>query len=285
MNISAGILNQLSTLQTGTSIRTELEKTIAYTEKEIWLLNDELIRYYLNDTIDINPMDSVIVILKEENRQKMKCQQLSAEIKAGKLSDAEATIDTMKAANGGIIADNYCKVLNVILELEKLNQSCTDMDVDKETVVRDVASEETKRGCAHAKALLDIAFSEYFPETIEWFDLNSSRMADEGNHSLENVMDKESAFNTVLANSNLENLSIYKIYPNPFTEKLFIDSDLSDKNAEIIFYDIMGLELMRIPLFGNSLVLEGKNLKNGILIYRIISDGVTLQNGKLLHIK
>lgn len=76
-----------------------------------------------------------------------------------------------------------------------------------------------------------------------------------------------------------------KIYPNPFTEKLFIDSDLSDKNAEIIFYDIMGLELVRNPLSGNSLELEGKNLKNGILIYIIISDGVTLQNGKLLHIK
>jgi hypothetical protein len=288
-NLPTGIMNQLTALQVGTSARKELENTIDYYEKEIWLLNDELIRFYLNDTIVVNPMDSVIALLKEEGRQKMKCQQLAAEIKAGKLLDAEATIDTIKAANGGIITDNYCKLLGVLLELAKIQESCTNMDSDKENTVRDIASDETKRGCAQAKALLDIAFSEFFPETIEWMQ-NSNRMASEGFLEAATYDGKEEV-ETVLSTAPEPFNTTYNFtaYPNPFSDKLIVNTSIPNEtqSAELVIFDIIGQELLRISLQkgDNNLEINGSSLKEGLLFYNLLIDGKTVVTEKILHLK
>lgn len=294
MNIPNGIKTQLTALQTGTSARAELEGSIAYYEKEIWLLTDELIRYYLNDTIVTDPMDSVLVLLKEQNRQKMKCQQLAAEIKAGKLTDADATVAAIATAQGGQITDNYCKLLSILLELEKASQSCLNISHQDEGTVRDIAADETKRGCAQAKALLHIAFHESFPETIEEIQFPTTALREAGNTGLEIHQERtQTEVQNTPENNPATALSdqIYSLntYPNPFDKILTVNTTIPEnvQNAAFILYDVLGKELKRIRLAQGASVVEinGEELQEGILYYVLILDDKIVENGKVIYLR
>lgn len=294
MNVPNGIKNQLTTLQTGISARAEVEGSIAYYEKEIWLMTDELIRYYLNDTIVTDPMDSVIVLLKEQNRQTMKCQQLAAEIKAGKLADADATVAAIAIASGGQITDNYCKLLSILLELEKASLSCLNMSSPDENTVRDIAADDTKRGCAQAQALLNIAFNESFPETVEKTQFPTTALREVVNTDLEmhqEMMPTE--LQNTSENSPISTLpdQTYSLttYPNPFDKILTVNTKIPDnvQQAEFMLYDVLGKELKRIRLAKGASVVEinGEELQEGILYYVLILDDKIVENGKVIYMR
>ena len=220
----------------------------------------------LLDTIVPDPLDSVILILKQDRRKGGKCQQIAAEIKARKLLDAEASLADAKAENGGVL-DNYCKLLNVLLDLEKVQESCMAMIGDKETRIRDVALQNTLKGCAQAKALLDIAFNEQFYQTLEWFTLSSQRTYSD-NRTTEaektpSIKDSEASNSTVEA--GLE----FRASPNPFSNTFTLIAFVPDnsQSAELLILDVLGQELMRLTLQKghNRMEVDASKLKDGLL--------------------
>ena len=285
LGLPKGIKDQLAALQTGTSPREALEQVILYYEKERWLLSDELIRYYLNDTIDPNPMDSVIALLKEQGRQSLECQQLAAEIKAGKLNDADATLAAIAAANGGQITDNYCKLLQILLELEKKNQTCFDMSSADETVIRKLATESDKKGCAQAQALLNTVFNETFPETIEEIQLSNSsnRLANNSNKGSLEQMEEKIAAPTKDKNYEMS------VFPNPFhdifTVKTTIPKNIQE--AKFVIYDASGkaLKQINLQLGETTLEIKGNQLQEGLLFYTVVFDNKIIETGKVLYLK
>lgn len=68
-------------------------------------------------------------------------------------------------------------------------------------------------------------------------------------------------------NKNME----IKYYPNPFNNSIIIETNASQKNIEVIIYDLPGKELIRMNLVDNKTLLNTQNLKPGIYLL-IIQD-------------
>lgn len=92
---------------------------------------------------------------------------------------------------------------------------------------------------------------------------------------------------TLLSNPSLENSPNISIYPNPFTNTLFIELDQvlisNNENLEIIIYDLLGRIIKRETSI-NTMVYEIdlSDLKNGVYIYNIRNDRSLLGKGKII---
>src|SRR5204863_121927 len=64
--------------------------------------------------------------------------------------------------------------------------------------------------------------------------------------------------------SVLQNESTFLIFPNPLTSSSILQLNTTVKNAEVIIYDMLGKEMLRKKLTGNSMGIERGNLTSGV---------------------
>lgn len=74
------------------------------------------------------------------------------------------------------------------------------------------------------------------------------------------------------------------VYPNPFhsTLTVVIDDTFEISNTLIIMYDAFGKEVKKAAVTEKTTTLETSNLTSGFYFYKVISNGKTIQTGKLL---
>jgi hypothetical protein len=74
------------------------------------------------------------------------------------------------------------------------------------------------------------------------------------------------------------------ISPNPFNNSIsLISNDLSQTNtSELIIYNAMGDQIMKVAITSNFKSIETSDLPSGIYFYEIIGSNNTLQTGKLI---
>ncbi len=91
-----------------------------------------------------------------------------------------------------------------------------------------------------------------------------------------------------LPNSIAENetRAALEIFPNPFTTSTTIKIDpaflVPGMNTELVIYDVLGNEAGRIPVTGNTVVMERNNLAAGMYIYQLTGDGKLLARGRVI---
>lgn len=89
---------------------------------------------------------------------------------------------------------------------------------------------------------------------------------------------------TKLGTQSFNEIQKVNVYPNPFNS--YINVDISDSfdinNTSIVLYDAVGKEVKNVSVTTQSTTLETNNLSSGIYLYKIISNGKTIQTGKLL---
>jgi hypothetical protein len=80
-----------------------------------------------------------------------------------------------------------------------------------------------------------------------------------------------------------ESLKI-SVYPNPFHSNLnvVIDDTFEISNTQIILYDAFGKEVKKAAVTEKTTTLETSSLTSGFYFYKVISNGKTIQTGKLL---
>lgn len=74
---------------------------------------------------------------------------------------------------------------------------------------------------------------------------------------------------------------IYKIYPNPTTKSITIDSE-KISNAIFILKDILGNKTHSILLLQNSTTVNLENIKSGIYFFDIIQENKSVGTGKIV---
>lgn len=83
----------------------------------------------------------------------------------------------------------------------------------------------------------------------------------------------------------VENINdVLTIYPNPFSTSTTLrlsDASLIN-NSELIIYNVMGKEIMKVSIKKELTILETNNLHSGIYLYKIVSNNKTIQSGKLI---
>ncbi|MDA3910890.1 MAG: ice-binding family protein [Bacteroidales bacterium] len=74
------------------------------------------------------------------------------------------------------------------------------------------------------------------------------------------------------------------IYPNPCSSSTTISvNELSLlMTSTLKIYNILGMEIMQIPITKTHTVVDTNNLPSGLFLYKLISNSKTIQSGKLL---
>ena len=74
------------------------------------------------------------------------------------------------------------------------------------------------------------------------------------------------------------------ITPNPFkaTTTLIINNDEQLINCELRIYNVLGSEVMRATVTKQITILETGNLPSGIYFYKMITNNIVIQSGRLV---
>lgn len=267
-----GVMNQINTVQTGISERTKLESEIAYYLSQREMIVSDIIRFYLNDTLP-GAMDSVIAILKRENRPARREHLVAALIMEKEFTKAEQEI-TQLHPNGNL--DNFCKVQSVLIELGKQGKDIKQMDALQEQTVRAVAADTAQKACAHAQAMLKAAFEENFREIIVLPTQNQNKM---GYEPIE-----EKTITWLNENHTLIN------FPNPFSDYTTIEAYLPGnfKEGEIIIYDLLGIVIKKYTIekgYNAVTVLKDDMPASGIYFYALKTEERILAKRKMIILK
>lgn len=120
LNLPVGIKNQINAAQSkNLSSRQFLEAQIVQLEYEKQLRVSDKIRYFLNDTLETNPLDSLIALIKQYPRSDNPCEIVSAYVTKGDYVKAQAVVDSLQAINQ---VDDFCEFQKIILHLNLKNR-------------------------------------------------------------------------------------------------------------------------------------------------------------------
>lgn len=63
-----------------------------------------------------------------------------------------------------------------------------------------------------------------------------------------------------------------EIYPNPSTSSSILQLSTQLKNAEVVFYDILGKEMVRKRMDGDRMEIEKGSLESGVYFVRVMAE-------------
>ena len=271
-----GVMNQINNVQTGISERTKLESEIAYYLSQRELIVSEIIRFYLNYSLP-GAEDSVIAILKRENRPARREQLVAAFIKKKEFIKAEQEI-THLHPNGNL--DDFCKVQKVLIELGKQGKHIKQMNALQVQTVRAVAADTARKACAHAQAMLKAAFDENFREIIILPKQNQNKMG----YSQVNKVNSEETLAPLDENHKL------RCFPNPFSDYTTIEAFVPDgiTSAHIVIFNLLGVKVKKYTVNQgyNAITILNEDLPDkGVYFYALYGYGRMLEQSKLVIIK
>jgi hypothetical protein len=273
LNLPKGIKTEINTSQTGTSAMKYLYNEISYATTERNSIIDERIRLFLNDTIIFNPLDSVALILKQENRELRKKQLCDTYISKGDTLLSAQTRDSIALQYG---YDNYVKLADIQMELRNTTSSCYILNTDQliRQEVELVTYDQLDRiNAIKGEAYLGLAFDSLFLAVVEpLYQIGSGlRMAQDGDTETE-ISEKESSLS---------------IFPNPSngTEvSIEYKGSESIENTTIEVYNLSGILVSNYQLSGNSNIvsISSNKLNSGVYFVKLFSNKQLVETKKLI---
>lgn len=272
-NLSQTLIEQINDSQTGLSARFELEGEIILKNFEIQSLVSEEISYFLHDTTNVNSVDSILFLIKTENRPNSSCDLVKANIYKGDFVEADQILDTLELKPH---LTDFCAFQRMILELNDVSQKCYLLNSDsiKLTEMINIAEDEQKEFQIHAQALLMQVFKYAYPE-IKLLPL------EENNTRFSQATD--SAWS-----ESEDNNFIFQLFPNPASDNvtLLFKSVENSKVASIYIHDVNGKLMETIKMSANTLQnFSTENLTNSLYLATLYVDGKAIKQQKLVLVK
>jgi len=229
-----GIRNQIAALQSGEiSARDMVPSGIAYYEHTQKLLESDLVRYYLNDTLTVNPMDSVVKILEQTTTKNSKLNLVSAYISSRHFAKANQTLDSLVNIDADLVSYSEKQRMNILtMDLPGKELSLLS-DSSKMLVLQSIANDTLQYGAVYAKNTLELLNDTLFAE------LTLIPMPEIDNRSM-------------IAYSSGNQPEIEKglitCYPNPAGEKFTAHYEVESACTEmfLVIHNVMGKEVSRI---------------------------------------
>lgn len=271
-NLPNGIKQQIDDAQTGTSKRFELEGAIILKNFDIQSTVSEEISYYLNDTIDASSIDSVLYLIKTENRPHAACDLVKAYIYKGDYVTAGEILDTLELKPQ---LSDFCVFQRLIIELNTAVEKCYVLkdDLAKKQEIEAIAIDEQKESQCHAQALLKQVFEYTYPEIKLLPVQQNNRMAQFNDNTWTETDDQN---------------FIFQLYPNPASDNvtLLFKSAENSKTATIEIRDVTGKLVDVLNINANTLqnYSTGK-LTNSFYFATLYIDGKLIKQQKLVLVK
>lgn len=272
LNLPNGIKQEINNAQTGISKRFELEGAIILKNFDIQSTVSEEISYYLNDTLDASSIDSVLHLIKTENRPHAACDLVKVHIFKGDYASAEIILDTLELKPQ---LSDFCAFQRLIIELNTAVEKCYILkdDLARKQEIEAIAIDEQKESQCHAQALLKQVFEYTYPEIKLLPVQQNSRMAQ---------------FNENTWTETDEQNFIFQLYPNPASDNvtLLFKSAENSKTATIEIRDVTGKLVDVLNINANTLqnYSTGK-LTNSFYFATLYIDGKLIKQQKLVLVK
>lgn len=273
INLPNGIREQIKDAQIGISKRFELEGLIILKNFEIQSIVSEEISYYLNDTLDDHSIDSVLYLIKTENRPHAACDLVKANIYKGDLIMAGQILDTLQQKTQ---LSDFCAFQRMLIELNAASEKCYLLNNDsvKLLEIENIANDQQKEFQCHAQALLRQVFEYSYPEIkLLPVEQNTQRMAQTTDSTWIEAEDQN---------------FIFQLFPNPASDNvtLLFKSAESSKMAAIQIHDVTGKLIDILTINANTLQNYSTNkLTNSIYFATLFIDGKIIKQQKLVLVK
>ena len=272
-NLSQTLIEQINASQTGLSARFELEGQIILKNFEIQSLVSEEISNYLHDTSNVNAIDSILYLIKMENRPNSSCDLVKVNIFKGDYIEADQILDTLELKPH---LSDFCAFQRMILELNDVSQKCYLLSSDsiKFSEMLNIAEDEQKEFQNHAQALLMQVFKYAYPELrLLPIEENSTRFSQ--------------ATDSTWSESE-DNNFIFQLFPNPASDNvtLLFKSVENSKVASIYIHDVNGKLIETFRMGANTLQnFSTENLTNSLYFATLYVDGKAIKQQKLVLVK
>jgi hypothetical protein len=261
--LPAGIAGNIQNAQTGISPMMYLNNEIGYLQKERWLLVDDMIRVYLNDSTFADPLREIELILNRERWLRRQEQLCDTRICLGDSTQAVLVKDSLQNTEGYY---NYIRLAEV--HLAAVN-GCVCEAVRTDSALRSkveyVATDVNDPVMAvRGEALLTAAFDTVFTEIIE--ELNP---VGAGRNYIP------------LPETVQPAISGISVYPNPAQNQINLSiSELSasetDSQNHYTFTDAAGRTVLSGTFTGNKATLNVTQLSAGVYT-------VTIRGNSAVH--
>ena len=273
-------LTSIDTL-TGVSVRTQAQEGAAYMNWQMGIATNALVGYFLSDTMLVGVDDSAIAAIPSPSGAVTTADLMnisSLQVDAGEYPSAYATLSLLNSMDPYYA--NYCTIMPIIIRLKQDTINgffALDTDYTDLPTVQLIAADTTLPGCGEAKALLENVFNVIYPAYI--YPVIDSSIAGGGHRP---IKPSKKLDNPQLSTVN----SQFKLYPNPATNKLNIDYQLSGdiKSPLLTIYTVTGTTVYSyiLPANETSITENISNFAMGIYFYTISSQNKILQRGKLV---
>lgn len=255
--LPTGILNQIIALQTGEmSAMDILAIDISTYSYKANILEADLVRYYLNDTLSVNPLDSVALLLEDADSKDSKLNLVSTYIEAKNFARANSLLDSLVYIDSDL--DSYADKQRLNIQTINLpgNEHSIASDSIKMQELEAIANDTQKYGAIYAQNTLEMLNDTLLQE------LTLIPMPDINNRNMVSPQEYHSA--------NIEK-GILTCFPNPagetFTVRYEIDSECSE--MFIVLNNSLGIEISRFPIeeYSDDILLKSPELDGTYYVY------------------
>jgi hypothetical protein len=281
LGLPKGIQNQIDAAQVGTSVVAQKQQEIAYYNFTKDLAVNEIVRYYLQDTVTPYVYDNIVKWLEWNNTKIAKVDLVFAKTATGDFTRAQYLIDSLATDPANA---QYIPYLQTNKDVAASGQTWDSLLTNPatKTLLLQIANDSLHPHMGHARAVLGHAFKNNANyEFIE--GLNSSSNARVGSTS-ELTNQPPSIYNT--------NLLALSAYPNPFNSVVKINYIIDDTEAigtvEISLFELAtGKLISKQTSTKNEDVIDfnTENLANGVYLINLKNDSGSLGNLKIISIK
>ena len=273
-NLPKGIMQDLNQQQATTiqSAMQVLYGQIADLNQQKGFIVDEVTRTLLSDTINGIDEQSIIALMKADNRYESQCRLLSGYVAMGKYAEATTLIADIKTAAGGTL-DEFCKLQELLITLKQQTSNVYSIKTDMATkaTLEQIAacdSRQCNEAYSNAQALLKQVFNYKYSE---YMSLPTAASTSRLGNTKEEVT------------SALISAKLFKVYPNPASSVINVELLMDDsKQYQIELMNMLGELVLTQPLTSNNSTLKTNNLPRGLYLVNLVADGRVIDKQKLI---
>ncbi|MBL4755253.1 MAG: T9SS type A sorting domain-containing protein [Flavobacteriales bacterium] len=288
-NLPLGIQKQIDAAQIGTSPRRELELEIAFFEGQLSLKLNSVSRFFLHDSLTTSGIDSVIDILKSQDRIDRELQLIEAYIEAERLTEAKLQLDLLDLTGG---LENFCKLQHIVISIIEDSASFDTLLTDTllQLAVDSIANDTLQHGYLQARAILSMVFGTRFIEHIEPLPQQVQLKTSEGDEdaTTDGTYAEEEEPRQTLS-QEMEINSWVNIYPNPAKDKLIIEYSLPENagSGMVEVHTILGYRSINYTLPGKqgTVIKDITNLPGGVYFFTIMVNNTAVAREKIIIVK
>ena len=180
---------------------------IAYYLWQTGFITNEIVTYYVNDTIPGKYDSAIYAIQSKEGAMSSAYQAQVAQLQINAAEYSAAASSLTNLGNSDATYNNFCRLMNILITLKENPKGYFALKGDSANtaIVNSIATDSTQTGYANARALMTLVFHKQYAATIYPMSHNTERII--------------SGQNIPTAQKNQ-----YSLYPNPANNVLTVES-------------------------------------------------------------